>query len=352
MDMCDACTDKQQWLLESGDGSQVICLCQIDVNSQVEDNMQNNDEIPTTIDVGVQTSETTDRQQSLFKANVESQIKAECKNCRSKFSRPDSLKRHQNYSCKIKNNGGEESQQSQLETGDGDSQVQDGDMVGVSQSDIAVQTPKRMTSPINIRTPPLKRSSPSIPNAPKRVRKMSNIPIDEEYEDILKQKIFATNPDLFNDKYFNEEIEINKTNIEDKTRKGKMSIEVNKRLSNDFTYKDLKDEILQAYLDVSKGRRMKFNIRFGLLLQNIVTKKYRYDHVSTNDKLLILDGKIIITRSDIKTIIKEIYNKNIAGYCHNAWLLPTYSGWTIVSITNAHFELCSSLFLKEMWYRY
>ena len=168
MDMCDACADKQQWLLESGDGSQVICLCQIDENSQVEDNMQNNDEIPTTIDVGVQTSETTDRQQSLFKANVESQIKAECKNCRSKFSRPDGLKRHQNYSCKIKNNGREESQQSQLETGDGDSQVQDGDMVGVSQSDIAVQTPKRMTSPINIRTPPLKRSSPSIPNAPKR----------------------------------------------------------------------------------------------------------------------------------------------------------------------------------------
>ena len=55
MDMCDACADKQQWLLESGDGSQVICLCQIDENSQVEDNMQNNDEIPTTIDVGIRT---------------------------------------------------------------------------------------------------------------------------------------------------------------------------------------------------------------------------------------------------------------------------------------------------------
>ena len=55
--MCDACADKQQWLLESGDGSQVICLCQIDENSQVEDNMQNNDddEIPTTTDVGIQT---------------------------------------------------------------------------------------------------------------------------------------------------------------------------------------------------------------------------------------------------------------------------------------------------------
>ena len=51
--MCDACADRQQWLLDSGDGSQVICLCQVE-NSQVEDG-----KVATTIDVGVQTSETT-----------------------------------------------------------------------------------------------------------------------------------------------------------------------------------------------------------------------------------------------------------------------------------------------------
>ena len=50
MDMCDNCTDRQQWLLENNDGSQVICLCQL----EKEDNMQNNDEIPTTTDVGIQ----------------------------------------------------------------------------------------------------------------------------------------------------------------------------------------------------------------------------------------------------------------------------------------------------------
>ena len=42
----------------------------------------------------------------------------ECKNCDSKFSRSDSLKRHQYYSSKIENNAGEESQQSLLEAGD------------------------------------------------------------------------------------------------------------------------------------------------------------------------------------------------------------------------------------------
>ena len=89
MDMCNACADRQQWLLDSGDGSQVICSCQVE-NSQVEDNIQNDGKVVTTIDVDIQ-------------------------------------------------------------------------------------------------TPPLKRSSPSIPNAPKRARKMSSIPIDEEYGSILKQ---------------------------------------------------------------------------------------------------------------------------------------------------------------------
>ena len=128
MDMCDACTDRQQWLLENNDGSQVICLCQV----EKEDNMQNDDnEIPTTTDVGTQ-------------------------------------------------------------------------------------------------TPPLKRSLPPIPNAPKRARKMSNIPIDEEYESILKQKIFTTHPDLYNDKDFNEKIENAKMMIGDKTEKDKVYLIVTK----------------------------------------------------------------------------------------------------------------------------
>ena len=59
---------------------------------------------------------------------------------------------------------------------------------------------------------------------------MLNIPIDEEYESILKQKIFATHPDLYNDKDFNEKIEDAKMMIEDKTEKGKVCIKVNKKI--------------------------------------------------------------------------------------------------------------------------
>ena len=66
MDLCDKCEEKQKYLLEINDGSQVVCTCD-------------------------------DR---FSEENVE------------------------------------------------ESQKEDGDMVGVSQSDVGVQTPKRMSSPI------------------------------------------------------------------------------------------------------------------------------------------------------------------------------------------------------------
>ena len=55
MDMCDACADRQQWLLDSGDGSQVTCICQ-DVNSQVEDNTRYDDEVVSTINASTHTT--------------------------------------------------------------------------------------------------------------------------------------------------------------------------------------------------------------------------------------------------------------------------------------------------------
>ena len=89
---------------------------------------------------------------------------------------------------------------------------------------------------------------------------------DEEYESILKQKIFTINTGLNNDKDYNEIIEINKTSIEDMTLDRKVYMTVNKELNDDFTYKDLKDLIVQA---VEKHKTvMKFNIGFGVMLHN------------------------------------------------------------------------------------
>ena len=51
--MGDTCADRQQWLLENNDGSQVICLCQVE-DSQKED-IQNDGKVVAKIDVGIQT---------------------------------------------------------------------------------------------------------------------------------------------------------------------------------------------------------------------------------------------------------------------------------------------------------
>ena len=156
---------------------------------------------------------------------------------------------------------------------------------------------------------------------------------DEEYDKIFKQKIFTVNTGLNNDKDYKEIIEINKTCIEDKTVDRKVYMTVNKQINSEFTYKDLKDLIWQA---LNKHKTvMKFNIGFGVLLQNIVTKKYRYFYVS-NNHMLFKSAKTINSMSDVKDIVKEIYDMNITE--HYFMLRPT-SSWTLVSITNVYFKL-------------
>ena len=102
---------------------------------------------------------------------------------------------------------------------------------------------------------------------------------DEEYESILKQKIFAADVKLDNDEDYEHIVQINKSNIEDKVLDRKMYMTVNKELTADFTYKDLKDIIVQA---VEKYKTvMKFNTGFGIVLKNVNTSEYRYYYVIT-----------------------------------------------------------------------
>ena len=156
---------------------------------------------------------------------------------------------------------------------------------------------------------------------------------DEEYESILMQKIFAANVKLDNDKDYEHIVQINKSNIEDKVLDRKMYMTVNKELTADFTYKDLKDIIVQA---VEKYKTvMKFNIGFGIVLKNVNTSEYRYYYVSTNH-MLFNRAKTINTLSDVNAIIKEIYDMNISEHYY---MLRPSSGWSLVKITNVFFKL-------------
>ena len=162
--------------------------------------------------------------------------------------------------------------------------------------------------------------------------------VDEEYESILKQKIFAANSELDNDKEYQSIVQINKHNIIDKVLDRKVYMTINKELTANFTYQDLKDLIVQA-LDKHK-KVMKFNIGFGIVLKNVLTSEYRYYYVSTNH-MLFNRAKTISALSDVKDIIKEIYNMNISEHYY---MLRPSSGWRLAKITNVLFKLFS-LFL-------
>ena len=156
---------------------------------------------------------------------------------------------------------------------------------------------------------------------------------DEEYESILTQKIFAANVGLDNDEDYKHVVQINKPNIEDKVVDRKIYMTVNKELTADFTYKDLKDIIVQA---VGKYKTvMKFYIGFGIVLKNVNTSEYRYYYVSSNH-MLFNRAKTINTLSDVNDIIKEIYDMNISEHYY---MLRPSSGWSLVKITNVFFKL-------------
>ena len=157
--------------------------------------------------------------------------------------------------------------------------------------------------------------------------------VDEEYESILKQQIFAANVELDNDEEYQNIVQINKSHIEDKVVDRKMYMNVNKELTTDFTYKDLEDLIVHA---VEKHKTvMKFNIGFGIVLKNVLTSEYRYYYVSTNH-MLFNRAKTISTLSAVKNIIKEIYDMNITEHYY---MVRPSSGWSLVKITNVFFKL-------------
>ena len=156
---------------------------------------------------------------------------------------------------------------------------------------------------------------------------------DKEFESILKQKIFTACVGLENDTDYEDIVKINKATIEDRVIDRKIYMTVNKELTTDFTYQDLKDIIVQA---VNKYKTvMKLNIGFGIVLKNVNTSEYRYYYVSTNH-MLFNRAKTINTLSDVNAIIKEIYDMNISEHYY---MLRPSSGWSLVKITNVFFKL-------------
>jgi hypothetical protein len=160
--------------------------------------------------------------------------------------------------------------------------------------------------------------------------------MDEEYQDILNQAMFTTTTtEITEDEGYKEMVEKKYSLIKDQiTDRNGIYMEVNRELTPGFTYGDLRVQIVKALH--KHGKVAKFNIGFGFILWNNLTHEYRYHYVSTNT--LLFNKAMLISKqnSDVKDIIKKIYDMDVEQ--HYFMMRPT-SSWIIAGITNFQFKL-------------
>ena len=156
---------------------------------------------------------------------------------------------------------------------------------------------------------------------------------DEEYKNILNQAMFTTTGRT-EDEGYKELVEKNYSLIKDQIndRNGVM-MKVNRELAPGFTYRDLRDQIVEALFKHKKTA--KFNIGFGFILWNNLTQAYRFYYVSTNT-LLFDKAEKISKISDVKDIIKKIHDMNIE---QRYFMMRPTSSWIIAGVTNLQFKL-------------
>ena len=158
-------------------------------------------------------------------------------------------------------------------------------------------------------------------------------PEDEEYQNILDKPIFAPTG-MEKQVEYKATVERNYSEIRDKIEdKSGVAMVVNRELAPGFTFRELRDQLVESML--KHGRCAKFNIGFGFLLEHKLTHEFRYYYVSTNT-MLFKTAHTISKRKDIKDIIEIIHDMNVGEHYY---LMRPNSSWTVAGVTNMKFKL-------------
>ena len=157
---------------------------------------------------------------------------------------------------------------------------------------------------------------------------------DNDFETALDQPICPRTG--FEEKEgYKEEVKDHWSEIRDMRKESRYYMDINKELSPDFTYKDLKK--LLKEICIKLGHASKVNIGFGFMLRDNVTDEYRYFYVSTNN--MIFDRAITLSKNaDINDLMKRILDLDLM---ESYYMKRPSSGWVLAGLPN--------IFIKVMY---
>ena len=164
------------------------------------------------------------------------------------------------------------------------------------------------------------------------------IRMEDDVENQL-DKLIAPKTGFEEDTGYKAAIDSHWSAIRDSRKERSFYMEINKKLSADFTYKALRDIITEICQKL--GHASKINIGFGFMLRDVITGEYRYFYASGNT--LLFDRAVTLSKmTDVNTLMKRILDIDLA---ENYFMKKPLSGWTFVGLTNIFIKV---MFMKSV----
>ena len=107
----------------------------------------------------------------------------------------------------------------------------------------------------------------------------------------------------------------------------------NKEIDSGFTYRNLRDMILQIYTE--KRNAFKVNLGFGFILYKPITDEWKYYYASQNN-LLFDKAFTVINRRDITRLMRHVISLDLPT---NYYLKKPSSNWTLGGLANVQIRI-------------
>jgi hypothetical protein len=157
---------------------------------------------------------------------------------------------------------------------------------------------------------------------------------DVEFETWLDQPI-CLRTGFEESEGYKDAINAHWSKIRDSCKESSCLTDMNKELTPDFTYRDLKTILTD--MCVKLGHGMRVNMGFGFMLYSSLTDEYRYFYVSTNS--MIFDRAAFLCKmTDIDDLMKRLEDLELM---ENYYMKRPSSGWVVAGLPN--------IFIKFMY---